>query len=372
MSNTGSVIEVKKRVLPNYYFLFFPILMTVLGLLVMLSLGFNDGMLTVKKQGIFLLLATIIMFAVIFIDHKILLVFSKFFMVVALILLILIGFTPLGITVGGATRWLNLLGFTIQGSEIAKFAIIMYLSALSSIAFRQWKPYQILETTLFILAIIFLVYKEPDLGTTIIIASIVFGWLLVMGVKLIYFIPIAGIVSAGVLVLAFTTGYQKNRLLTFIDPYKDETGMGYQIIQGWTSIGSGGIFGSGFAGNKNSIYYLPANHTDFIFSSFAETFGLLGCILLLLFIILFVYFGFTLANSLKSIYNQSLAFLITMLIGFQFILNICVNLGLVPTTGIPLPFLSNGGTALIVFFALCGLLAKLSMIAKTEEGDSEK
>lgn len=341
--------------------------MTIVGLLVMLSLGFSDeSMNTVRKQGIFMLLGIVVMFALVYFDHKKLLFFSKFFVLISIIILVLIGFTPLGITVGGATRWLNFPGFTIQGSELAKFAVILYLAALSVTPLRQWKKYQIGETAVSLLLIMGLVYKEPDLGTTIIIASIVFAWLIVMGVRVLYFLPIVVTAAAGILVLAYTTGYQKNRLLAFIDPYKDESGIGYQVIQAWTSIGSGGIFGSGFGGNKNSIYYLPANHTDFIFSSFAETFGLLGSILLLLFILLFIYSGYTLTNTLRTTYDRSLVFLITTLIGFQFILNICVNTGLLPTTGIPLPFISNGGTALITFFAMCGILTRLSMIAKSE------
>jgi len=266
-----------------------------------------------------------------------------------------------GKTVMGSQRWLSIGGFNLQPSELSKITTIFILAKFFSkdrkINFRK-----ILFVLTLILINVFLIYKQPDLGSGLLIVFLFFFIGFNSGVKKIYFIVL---ILFGIVFLPFAfknlKEYQKKRLLVFLNPDMDPLGAGYTIIQSKIAIGSGKIFGKGFlGGTQNQFNFLPERHTDFIFTVIAEEWGFLGSIFLILIYYIILKKILDIFSQLKDVYAKFLCLGIGVNIFLHVFINISMTMGILPVVGIPLPFISYGGSHLVSGFILIGIFFNIS------------
>lgn len=336
-----------------------------LGLVIVPILIFSLGFVTLysvspsraESQLLFFLVGILVYLSFSFLDYSVVSRAWKIFYFVNLFLLFLLFI--LGRTAFGSTRWLTILGFSIQPSEFAKFTLVLSLASIIS-----HKPNTVHNLKgLFKLSFLFIpffaaVLIQPDLGTSLILFATLIGVLVFMGMnKLIVFggFFFLGLISTPLWNLL--KDYQKERILVFLNPQLDSLGAGYNVVQSMIAIGSGGVSGKGFGhGSQSHLEFLPAYWTDFIFASFAEEWGFLGVFILL--ILFFMLFGSILItiNRAKDLSGVAIGSGVLILFLTQFFINIGMNLGLMPVTGIPLPLMTYGGSALITNMALLGLI----------------
>ena len=295
-------------------------------------------------------------------DYKKLADWNMIFAGVIIVLLILVDFTPLGVTVNGAKRWINLLGFQLQPSEFAKPAVVLMIAtALRKDAdlFDQTK-----WTTAFIPIIIMLglIFTQPNLSMVILLLTTSVVMFLSAGgsLKLFFSCLGAGIFSIIVAAATIIKPYQMQRITTWQHPELDPQGAGYNIIQSLIAFASGGLTGVGYGGSIQKLSYLPECHTDFIFAIIAEELGWVGCVLIIGLFWTLIHRGFIIASRCPDMFGKLLAVGITFSIGFQAFLNISVASSFFPTTGVPLPFISYGGSSLIVSLCMIGILLNIS------------
>lgn len=295
-----------------------------------------------------------------------------------IILLLLVDFTPLGVTVNGAKRWINLLGFQLQPSEFAKPAVVLLLASAFKDNGNLFDEAKWIKYFIPILIMLAFIFMQPNLSMVILLLSVSVVMFLCGGgsLKLFFSCLIAGITTV---VLALTTiikPYQLQRLRIWRHPESDPQGAGYNIIQSLIAFASGGFNGVGYGGSIQKLSYLPECHTDFIFAIIAEELGLVGCILVIGLFWTFVHRGFIVASRCPDMYGRLLAVGITFSIGFQAFLNISVASSFLPTTGVPLPFISYGGSSLIVSLWMVGILLNISKKRikkiRNQENDRER
>ena len=288
--------------------------------------------------------------------------------ILAVGLLILVFIPGFGTTVYGAARWVSLGPISFQPSEVMKLSIILYLAAwLSTKGKGQGKAedfYEGLVPFLLILSFVgFLIIKQPDTGTLGLIFIIAMSIFFASGAKLSH---IGGLIAAGfvfLLILIKLAPYRMQRLLVFLNPEHDPTGSGYQITQALLAIGSGGLFGIGLGQSRQKFNYLPEPVTDSIFAVLGEEFGLLGAGLVLALFVFIAWKGFQIARNAQDEFGRLLATGITTWIVGQAFINIGAISGLIPLTGVPLPFISYGGTSLAVLLGSFGILLNISKSA---------
>lgn len=280
-------------------------------------------------------------------------------------ILLLIGVMLGGKTVSGSKRWLGLGPLTFQPSEFVKISLILVLARHFNRRPGQGQLYlkDILYPLLLILIPAALIAKQPDLGSAILVTAVGGSMVLLVGV---YWRTLA--VGAASLILAvpavwpFLKEYQRLRLITFWDPEKDPQGAGYHIIQSKIAVGSGQFWGKGFMlGTQSQLHFLPEQHTDFVFSVFAEEWGFVGSAVLIFLYLVLTLWGLLIARSCKERFGQMLAIGVTALLFWQVFINLCMVTGLMPVVGIPLPLFSYGGSSLITTMLALGLLLNLRM-----------
>ncbi len=281
--------------------------------------------------------------------------------IVSIVLLILVLVPGIGRTVKGATRWVY-LGFQFQPSEIMKIGLIVFLAAKLSKDPKKNKNFikGILPYLAVVGLICFLLYKEPHysaLGITVIVTAIM---IFTAGMR-IRDIIVMGVPTLAVLVFFLVQEeYRVKRLLSFFDPWQDLLDSGWQAVQSLYAVGSGGLFGVGLGNSTQKYMYIPEPQNDFIFSIWAEEMGFVGVVFVVLLFGIFIWRGITIALNAPDMFGSLLAIGITSLVGVQSMLNIMIVSALFPVTGIPLPFFSYGGTALIILLASCGVLLNIS------------
>ncbi|ADG83006.1 stage V sporulation protein E [Thermincola ferriacetica] len=284
------------------------------------------------------------------------------FLVLAFSLLVMVLLPGIGKTVKGAQRWIGLGPFTIQPSEMVKLSLVIFMSYGLSVQKHKIKKFsQGLLPNLLILGLACgLILLQPDLGTAVSVAGTVFVMLFAAGAEARHLsaLALAGIGAVG-LAIAFEP-YRLRRFLAFLDPWADPLGSGFHIIQSLYALGSGGLFGLGLGQSHQKFFYLPEQHTDFIFAVLGEELGFLGGSLVLLLFILFVWRGFRIALSSPDSFSSLLAVGITTMVALQAIINIGVVTGSMPVTGIPLPLISFGGSSLIFTLIGVGILLNIS------------
>lgn len=283
----------------------------------------------------------------------------------AICIAMLIAVLLFGKFVGGARRWLALGPFTVQPSEIVKLAVICVLAKYyARVSTTKGVNFRELGTPVMLTAIPFiLIVRQPDLGTAMVVALIAASITLYAKIERRTLVClIAGGSLAVPLVWMALKGYQKQRILTFLDPDRDPLGAGYHIIQSKIAVGSGMLSGKGFLkGTQNALDFLPEQHTDFIFSVLAEEWGLLGAMTVLVVFMLLTTWGLRIAQRSRDPFGTILAVGVTAMISWQVFINIGMVMGLMPVVGVTLPFISYGGSSVISMMAGAGLLLNVSM-----------
>jgi len=313
------------------------------------------------KQLIFAALGLAVMFVVTKVDYHTYrhpaVVFSGLAIVVAL--LVVVFFLA---AAANTHRWIQLAGFSIQPSELSKLALIFFLAYFLE---RRKGNVNDVTFTLVPIAVIVailagLIVLQPDLGTAISLLVISFVLLFVAGLDLRWIAASAIVALPAFYLLVFRVKYRRDRILAFMNPWEQPLGRGFQIIQSLLSVASGGIAGLGFMEGKQKLFYLPEAHTDFIFAVVGEELGMIGtCALLLLFSV-FLWRGVRTSLRAPDLFGFYLGLGITMMVCVQAFINMSVVLGLLPTKGIPLPFLSYGGSSFVVMLAAVGILLNVS------------
>jgi len=276
----------------------------------------------------------------------------------------------LGAVRSGAQRWLRIAWFNFQPSEFAKLIIVIFLSRyfsrksaadISLLSHKFGLLRGLILPFLFIAIPMGLIIEQPDLGSAMMILFLFIGFIYLTQLKPRYILIFLLLV---ILALPFfwhsLRDYQKERLLVFLNPNIDPLGAGYTVIQSKIAIGSGGLWGKGWlAGTQSQLHFLPESHTDFIFATFAEQWGLLGSAALLLLYYLLIRQGISIAQRTHDYFAKLLAFGISLMLGIQIFINIAMNLGLAPVVGLPLPLMSYGGSSVITTFISLGILANI-------------
>jgi cell division protein FtsW len=282
------------------------------------------------------------------------------------VLLCLVFVPHIGVTAGGARRWIRLWPTTFQPSELVKLAMVIFLARYMSSPGYNAESFASFVKPILIMAGFQLVFlKQPDFGSTMSLAFLTFAMLFISGMRLRYIASVL-VLALPVLYKLVMEPYRLRRITSFLDPWKDPLGSGFQLVQSFISLGSGGIAGLGLGESKQKLSFLPASHTDFIFCLVGEELGLIGAsVLIALFIFLFAR-GISIANRSNDKFVCYLAYGLTLMVSLQALINFAVVTGLVPTKGLPLPFLSYGGSALLVNMAAVGILLKIS------KGEDEK
>jgi cell division protein FtsW len=266
---------------------------------------------------------------------------------------------------GGASRWINLFGFTFQPSELAKVAVIVFVATqLSRKIDRQdnWRS-GFLTYFIGVIPIYLLLLCQPDFGSVALLLCTTFCMLLGCGVKLRYLVTTAATLIPTALGLILTSSYRRARLLGFLNPWSDPGHKGFQVIQSFIAFFSGKWFGVGLGNSREKLFYLPEAHNDFIFAVVGEELGLTGVLVFVALFLVVVFRGLSAAQNLhgsNEMFPRGLAVGISALIGLQAFFNMCVVLGLLPTKGLPLPLISYGGTSLVINLFMLGLLTQLS------------
>lgn len=281
------------------------------------------------------------------------------------VLLLLLAVLAVGRTTMGATRWLSIGGVGLQPSEIMKIVIIIVLARYFSEKSSQvgFSLGQLLAPGALLLAPVLLVMKQPDLGTAMLLLAIGGTMALFAGIRRAALVVLGG---CGLLAAAggwfLLHDYQRQRIFTFLNPERDPLGRGYHIIQSKIAVGSGGLFGQGFRqGTQSQLSFLPERHTDFAFSVFAEEWGFVGCLLVLVLYLLIVLWGVYIARMASDRFGMFLALGVSAMLFWHIVVNLGMIIGLLPVVGVPLPLFSYGGTSMITTMTGVGLLLNVSM-----------
>ena len=315
-----------------------------------------------NKQLLFAVLGIVAMCVISKIDYRFYQKFYKQSWWISLILLILV--MLVGKTVNEAKRWIYITDtLSFQPSEIVKFLMIIFYAGILTKNRDQLGKFKdgFLKHILLVGPIIALLMLQPHFSASMVIITIVAVMMILAGCKFWHFLATGGAVGIpGMIGLIILEPYRLARVTTFLDPWKDATGAGWQVIQSLYAIGSGGLFGAGLGESKQKYLYIPEPHNDFIFSVLAEELGFVGCVLVIVLFAIFIWRGVLIAMKSPDMFGSLIAIGITTMVAIQVILNIAVVTSSVPATGMPLPFFSYGGTALFILLCEMGVLLNIS------------
>jgi len=314
----------------------------------------------VQRQGMFAVMNFIVILVMLKFDYRVLGPLGNVLYGINLLMLIAVMFV--GHSALGAQRWIQLGPISLQPSEFAKLIMIISLAhLLDTKEDRMQSVRDLLPVAAFVVVPFLLVLKQPDLGTSLVFLAILLGMVFVAGIDGKLLLKILGAGAACLPVFwFFLKDYQKSRLTVFLDPNVDPLGAGYHIIQSKIAIGSGQLFGKGlFNGTQSQLNFLPENHTDFIFAVVGEELGFVGSVAILLLYMLLLYRGVKTAQNAKDKFGRLLAAGITSMMAFHVLVNVGMTIGIMPVTGIPLPFLSYGVSSLTTNLVSIGILLNI-------------
>lgn len=314
----------------------------------------------VQRQGLFAAINFIWILVMLRFDYKVLGPLGNLLYGINLLMLIAVMFV--GQSALGAQRWIQLGPITIQPSEFAKLIMIVSLAHLLDSREEKMKSiWDLLPVGAFVIVPFLLVLRQPDLGTSLVFLAILLGMVFVAGIDGKLLLKVFGTLVACLPVFwLFLKDYQKSRLTIFIDPNVDPLGAGYHIIQSKIAIGSGQLFGKGlFGGTQSQLNFLPENHTDFIFAVIGEELGFVGSIVILALYLILLYRGVKTAQNARDKFGTLLAAGITSMMAFHVMVNVGMTIGIMPVTGIPLPFMSYGVSALTTNLISVGILLNI-------------
>jgi len=326
---------------------------------------YNDAFKYFKNQLLFLVVGIILMLIVSKIDYKIYLEKSNIILLGCLVLLLLVLIPGIGTVRNGSRSWFGIGSFGIQPSEFAKLGMIIFSSKFLSLNNKSIKSFKgVLPLIILTLLCFGLIMLQPDFGTGIILVMSVVGILFIAGLDIKYFIRIGLVGVVGIVGLILAAPYRLSRIMSYLNPWSDPLGSGFQIIQSLYAIGPGGLFGYGFLNSRQKHFFLPEPQTDFIFAIISEELGFLGCLFVVILFIVICYHGFKISQRCNDLFSKYLSFGLTFQLAFQTVLNLMVVTGLIPVTGVTLPFLSYGGSSLLVSLASMGILLNISRYQK--------
>lgn len=330
---------------------------------------YNNSMRFLKFHAIYLLIGIAAMVTLMHVKPSFLrkLVYPGYLLGLALLIAVL--FPDIGKEVGGGRRWISVGGFSFQPSEFCKYMLVIYMAHF---LFKKQDKMDsfwigIFSPLLAGGAYVGLILAEPDLGTSFLVLAILFIMLFVGGARLRYLLGI-GAGAAGLLALAIINeGYRMKRIMSFLDPWEDPLGSGYQAVQSFTALGIGGIYGSGLGNSSQKLFFLPQAHTDFIFSIIGEEFGFIGIMTLIALFLMILAKCVMISIRAEDPFSRYMVFGFTALITLQAALNMGVAVGLFPTTGLTLPLVSYGGSSLVSTLAAFGIILSVSRFSTREK-----
>jgi cell division protein FtsW len=329
---------------------------------IMADRRYADGFFFLKRQGVFALIGFATMAVIMRIDYHHMRRLAVPFLLLCVALLVAVLLPGVGTQAGGASRWIRLGMISVQPAELAKIAFIMYMA--HSLAKKQEKikslkfgflPYMIVLAVLLLLLLL-----QPDLGSALTLGAVAMVMLLVAGTRLSYIFSLVILAAPFLYYAVMSVDYRRQRIMSFLNPWDDPSNSGFQIIQSWIAFGTGGPFGNGLGEGKQKLFFLPEAHTDFIFSVVGEELGFAGVAVVATMFLVLVLRGLRTSLLAPDDFGRYLAFGLTVLLGLEASVNMAVVMGMVPTKGLALPFLSYGGTSLVTTLMAVGLLLNIS------------
>ncbi len=322
-----------------------------------------------KRQAIFLGISFCVMFVAASFPYKLYRSFAYIILMAAIALLVAVLVPTLNVKAGGAYRWLSLGGFTFQPAEFAKLALILFMGYSLSKKHEMIHQFSIgfLPHAMVFGLFAILIINQPDFGTIVVLGMICWGMMFVGGVKFFHLLSPLPLVIPIVYFLVFKVEYRMLRIMTFLNPWDDPYNTGYQITNSLKAFGSGGLTGKGIGLGMQKMHYLPEPHTDFIFSIIGEELGLIGVLAILTLYSIILISGTQIAKRSDTLFGAITAAGLTLYIGVQVIINTGVALGVLPTKGLTLPFISYGGTSLVINMAAMGILMNIGACANYEK-----
>lgn len=331
---------------------------------------FGDSFYFLKRQLLWFLVSFIALIVVQRIDYRIYARYTRYMILISLVLLVLVLVPGLGKNVKGSVRWIGFGPVHIQPSEFVKIVIAIYLAKVFSSEHEGVvnHVFQLLIPMLVTGVIFMLVLLQPDFGTAIDIAFVAVAILFVSGFPLAYILSLFVVSIPMFYLLIYQVDYRKNRILAFFNPWENRYGIGYHIVQSFVAFKKGGLLGAGLGFGTQKLKRLPEPHTDFIFAVIAEETGMAGTLLIIILFSLIFWRGIQIAIKAPDRFGRLLAIALTLMIVIQAFLNIGVVTGSIPTTGIPLPFISYGGSSLLASMIAIGVLLNISRYREVAHG----
>ena len=349
--------------------LLFPVLFLVgIGIVMVYSASsalalkkFGSDFYFLKKQAVFSLLGIVVLVMCRHFPYRLFKPLAYPILLTAFGLLCIVHIPGLGVTVGGATRWVRLFGFSFQPSEFARLALVIYIAYSMSRKIDDINDFYIGFLPHLIVLGIFTaqIIIQPDFGAIVILGAITWIMLFVGGVRVVHLGSVLLFLFPFVYLFMVSAAYRTRRLMSFMDPWQYSANEGYQTVHSLMAFGSGGIWGTGIGKGVQKLFYLPEPHTDFIFSVIGEELGLVGVMVILLLYAIILFRGVSIARNARDEFGAYVAVGITTAVGLQVCINMGVALGLLPTKGLTLPFLSYGGSSLIMSMASIGILMNI-------------
>ena len=323
---------------------------------------FHDSFKYVKQQALFIAIGIVLLLTVGRIDYRLYYKKTNLILGVCLLLLVLVSIPGIGTVRNGSQSWFGIGSFGVQPSEFAKLGLIIFVAKYLSKNEKELRS--IKKGVLPILGVLFLIFGlimlQPDFGTGMIIVVSILAMMFVAGVNFKFFLVLGGLGVFGIIGLIAIAPYRMDRIISFLDPWKDPLGTGFQIIQSLYAIGPGGLLGQGFLNSRQKQFYLPEPQTDFIFSVISEEFGVLGVLIVSTLFLIILYRGIKISLNAPDKFSKYLAFGMIFQILIQTVMNLMVVVGLIPVTGVTLPFLSYGGSSLLISLISVGILLNIS------------
>lgn len=349
----------------DYYMVFATLALVAIGLLMIgsathINTSGDDRYWYVQRQGMFAVVNIVLILFMLRFDYRVLGPLGNWLYGMNLIMLIAVMFV--GQSALGAQRWIQIGPITVQPSEFAKLIMIISLAHLLDTREERIRSvWDLLPVSVFVVVPFLLVLKQPDLGTSLVFLAILLGMIFVAGIDGKLLLKIMGLgIACMPIFWMFLKDYQKSRLTVFLNPNIDPLGAGYHIIQSKIAIGSGQLFGKGlFTGTQSQLNFLPENHTDFIFAVVGEELGFMGSVVILSLYFLLLYRGLLTARNARDKFGTLLAAGITSMMAFHVLVNVGMTIGIMPVTGIPLPFMSYGVSALTTNLLCIGILLNI-------------
>jgi cell division protein FtsW len=354
--------------------LLFPVLFLVgVGIVMVYSASsalalkeFGTSYYFLKKQSIFALLGIVVLVVSCHIPYRIYRSLAYPLLFLAIMFLSAILISGFGYSAGGAKRWFRIAGFTFQPSEFARFALVIYLAYSMNRKMDRIKAFSVgfLPHVLVLGLLTVLIMLQPDFGSVVIFGAITWIMLFVGGVRISYLLGSMVLVIPAVYYMMTGADYRIQRIMSFMNPWQYSGDKGYQVVHSLLAFGTGGIWGVGIGKGYQKLFYLPEPHTDFIFSVIGEELGLIGVVIILGLYTLILWRGISIARNSPDVFGSFVAAGLTTAMGLQICVNMGVALGLLPTKGLTLPFLSYGGTSLLMNMASIGVLMNISGVKK--------